>query len=341
MILFSGLIADVLNYLLIVQRSAEMNKESEIYLAGGCFWGMEKLMSSIPGVISVTSGYANGNKSDLTYREVCSGTTHAREAVHVLFDREKVSLETLLYAFFAVIDPSARNRQGNDVGEQYQTGVYYENEEDARICEKVFRTVRDREPVSFTELKPIESFCEAEDYHQRYLEKNPGGYCHISPKKIREAAGIRIDAAGYTKPSDEEIRKTLTPEQYHVTQEEGTEPAFSHPYGQQDKKGLYVDVVTGEPLFTSMDKYRSSCGWPAFSKPIDENVLVQHEDRSCCLLRTEIKSRVGGSHLGHVFYDDPEAPGGTHYCIDGASIRFVPFEKMEEEGYGDLKELFR
>ena len=141
--------------------------------------------------------------------------------------------------------------------------------------------------------------------------------------------------------SDEEWRKILTPEQYHVTQEEGTEPAYSHPYRQQDKKGIYVDVVTGEPLFTSMDKYRSSCGWPAFSKPIDENVLVQHEDRSCGMLRTEIKSRVGGSHLGHVFYDDPESPDGTHYCIDGSSLRFIPLDKMKQEGYGDLEDLLK
>ena len=318
---------------------SEINHHSVICLAGGCFWGMEELMSSMPGVISVTSGYANGNKPDLTYREVCSGTTHAREAVRVCYDREKVSLETLLYAFFSVIDPSQRNRQGNDFGEQYQSGVYYENEEDARICEKVFRTERDQEPRFFTELGPLKSFCEAEEYHQKYLEKNPGGYCHISLRKIQEVAQVRIDAAKYSKPPEEEIRKKLTPEQYQVTQEAGTEPPFSHPYLDEEKKGIYVDIVTGEPLFSSGDKYRSSCGWPAFSKPIDENVLVRHEDTSFGMLRTEVRSRVGASHLGHVFYDDPESPNGTHYCIDGAAVRFIPLEDMEKEGYGDLIEL--
>jgi peptide methionine sulfoxide reductase msrA/msrB len=313
--------------------------QAVIYVAGGCFWGTEKLMSSVPGVIDAVSGYANGNVENPTYEQVCMGGTHFRETVRVVYDPAKVSLETLLYAFFSSVDTTARERQGNDVGEQYQSGVYYTDEQSAAVVNKVAESVKARGKSFYTEIKPLENFYPAEDYHQDYLVKNPDGYCHITPAEIRQVSGIKVDAADYTRPDDAQIKAMLQPEQYEVTQQEGTEPAFDNAYWDFHGKGIYVDVVTGEPLFTSTDKYDSSCGWPAFDKPIDENVIVKSEDTSFGMTRTEVKSRVGASHLGHVFMNDDESPTGTHYCIDSAALRFVPYEKMDEEGYGALKSL--
>ena len=281
--------------------------ENVIYLAGGCFWGMEQLMQSIPGVIDAESGYANGTcEADADYKTVCKGETGFRETVRVEYDPEQVSLDALLLAYFYVIDPTVQNRQGNDRGSQYQTGVYFP----------------------------------AEEYHQNYLEKNPNGYCHIPRAEMELFSRLRIDPGDYQKPAAESIRDKLTAEQYRVTQESGTERAFTGEFWDKFEKGIYVDVVTGEPLFSSTDKYESGCGWPAFTKPIEEPAVVELEDLSHGMRRTEVRSRAGDSHLGHVFTGDPESPNGVRYCINSAALRFVPYAKMKAEGYGYLLYLF-
>lgn len=315
--------------------------EHVIYLAGGCFWGIESLMQSIPGVLDATSGYANGTGAeDADYRTVCTGTTGFRETVQVTYDPDQVSLDALLLAYFYVIDPTVENRQGNDRGTQYQTGVYYTNEAARETVERIAAIERGRSEKFMVEIGPLVNFYPAEEYHQDYLEKNPGGYCHIPRDEIALFSQLRIDPGDYRKPAAETIRDKLTAEQYRVTQQSGTESPFLNEFWDKFEKGIYVDVVTGEPLFSSTDKFASGCGWPAFTKPIEAPAVVELEDNSHGMHRTEVRSRAGDSHLGHVFTDDPESPNGVRYCINSASLRFVPYAKMEAEGYGYLLPLF-
>ena len=316
-------------------------KKNVIYMAGGCFWGMEQLMQSIPGVIDVESGYANGSCSkDANYKTVCGGNTGFRETVKVEYDPEKVSLDALLLAYFYVIDPTVENQQGNDRGTQYQTGLYYTDDESKDTVERVAEIERGRSEKFFVEIGPLKNYYPAEEYHQDYLEKNPGGYCHIPKEEIELFSKLSIDPGDYKKPAAESIRDKLTEEQYRVTQESGTEIAFTGEFWDKFEKGIYVDVVTGEPLFSSTDKFESGCGWPAFTKPIEAPAVVERDDSSYGMNRTEVRSRAGDSHLGHVFENDPESPNGVRYCINSASLRFVPYEKMESEGYGYLLDIF-
>ena len=315
--------------------------ENVIYLAGGCFWGIEALMQSIPGVIDAQSGYANGTgQADANYPTVCAGNTGFRETVRVEYDPEQVSLDALLLAYFYVIDPTVENRQGNDIGSQYQTGVYYTNDEARETVERIADMERSRSRAFFVEIGPLVNFYPAEDYHQDYLEKNPDGYCHIPLEEMKLFSQLRIDPGDYQKPAAETIRDKLTAEQYHVTQESGTERPFANEFWNRFEKGIYVDVVTGEPLFSSTDKFESGCGWPAFSKPIEQPAVVELPDDSHGMHRTEVRSLAGDSHLGHMFTGDPESPNGVRYCINSASLRFIPYAKMEAEGYGYLLDLF-
>ena len=315
--------------------------ENVIYLAGGCFWGIEHLMASIPGVIDAESGYANGrNPEDANYQTICSGDTGFRETVRVEYDPGQVSLDALLMAYFYVIDPTVQNRQGNDIGTQYQTGVYYTNDAAKETVERIAAIERSRSPEFHVEIGPLLNYYPAEEYHQNYLANNPYGYCHIPMEEIRLFSSLRIDPGDYQKPAEEAIRDKLTAEQYYVTQESGTEYAFHNEFWNQFEKGIYVDIVTGEPLFSSTDKFESSCGWPAFSKPIEEPSIVEILDTSHGMIRTEVRSRAGNSHLGHVFENDPESPNGVRYCINSASLRFIPYAHMEAEGYWYLKDLF-
>jgi len=315
--------------------------ENVIYLAGGCFWGIEHLMASIPGVIDAQSGYANGrNPEEANYQAVCSGDTGFRETVRVEYDPAQVSLDALLMAYFYVIDPTVQNRQGNDTGTQYQTGVYYTNDAAKETVERIAAIERSRNPVFHVEIGPLKNYYPAEEYHQNYLANNPFGYCHIPMEEIRLFSTLRIDPGDYQKPAEEAIRDKLTAEQYYVTQKSGTEYAFRNEFWNQFEKGIYVDIVTGEPLFSSSDKFESSCGWPAFSKPIEKPAVIELIDASHGMLRTEVRSRAGNSHLGHVFENDPESPNGVRYCINSASLRFIPYAHMEAEGYGYLMDIF-
>ncbi len=316
-------------------------KEGVIYLAGGCFWGTELLMQSMNGVIDVKSGYANGTcREDANYKSVCTGKTGFRETVRVEYDPEKISLDAILLAYFYVIDPTVRNRQGNDVGTQYQTGIYYTNDKAKETVERIAEIEKSRRKKFEVEISPLYNFYMAEEYHQDYLIKNPKGYCHIPRTEIELFSKLKIDPGDYTKPSTEVIREKLTDEQYRVTQQNGTERPFRNEFWNKFEKGIYVDIVTGEPLFSSTDKFESGCGWPAFSKPIEAPAVVEVEDNSYGMRRTEVRSRAGNSHLGHVFKGDSESPNGTRYCINSAALRFVPYGKMEQEGYGYLLYLF-
>jgi peptide methionine sulfoxide reductase msrA/msrB len=324
----------------IDQKYVKKEGVEVIYLAGGCFWGVEKLVQSIPGVIEGTSGYANGNTDSPTYQQVCNGDTGFRETVRVEYNPNVVSLETILYAYFSVIDPTSVNRQGNDIGTQYQTGIYYADDRSMEIVKTVVETEKARTDKFNVEVKPLDNFYEAEEYHQNYLDKNPTGYCHISKHEFKRVQELVVDASKYKKPSGTELNSKLTELEYNVTQKAATEKPYSHEYDELFKEGIYVDIVTGEPLFSSKDKYDSGCGWPAFTKVIDQNTVVEKTDTSHGMVRTEVVSRVGNSHLGHKFKYDSTSPNGIRYCINGSSLRFIAKEDMEKEGYGDLLDIF-
>ncbi len=316
----------------------------EIWLAGGCFWGVEAYFARVYGVADAASGYANGSTEKPSYEDVIDGSGHA-ETVRVSYDPKRVSLEKLLGLFFKIIDPTSLNKQGNDRGKQYRTGIYYKDPADLAVAEAVMKAERGQwsKPI-VTELLPLKQFALAEDYHQDYLEKNPNGYCHTDFSSLTNASvppsKVKVDPSKYRKPDDATLRKTLTPAQYAVTQEEDTERAFGNEYWDNYVPGLYVDVVTGEPLFTSNEKYDSACGWPSFTRPIVPEVTKYHSDTRYGMSRIEVRSRVGDSHLGHVFDDGPKDRGGKRYCINSAAIRFVPVDKLAAEGYAEYRPLF-
>jgi len=305
---------------------------AEIYLAGGCFWGLEDYFSRIEGVKKTTVGYANGQVESTNY-QLIHQTDHA-ETVHLIYDEKRVSLREILLYYFRVIDPLSVNKQGNDVGRQYRTGVYYTNQADKAVIEQVFAEQEKQLGQKIAvELEPLRHYVLAEDYHQDYLKKNPGGYCHIN---VNDAYQPLVDPGQYEKPTDAELKEQLTQEQYQVTQHSATERPFHNAYNATFEEGIYVDVTTGEPLFFAGDKFESGCGWPSFSRPIAREVLRYYEDKSHGMERIEVRSRSGNAHLGHVFTDGPESAGGLRYCINSAALRFIPKEKMEAEGYAYL-----
>lgn len=321
------------------EASAERTGAREIYLAGGCFWGVEEFFSRVRGVVETTAGYANGATDAPTYEEVCTGRTGHAETVRVVYDPSEVSLAVLADLYFTIIDPTSVNRQGNDIGTQYRTGMYYTDAADEPVLAEAMRRVESAigAPLA-VELMPLANFSPAEEHHQDYLKKNPGGYCHISFDSLSDVPRPSI-ARSWTRPSDEDLRASLTPMQWAVTQEAATERAFTGELWDHHERGIYVDVATGEPLFTSSAKYDSGCGWPSFVEPIVPSVISERVDTSHGMVRTEVRSRGGGSHLGHVFEDGPRDRGGLRYCINSAALRFIPYAAMDREGYGDLKDL--
>ncbi|MDD4844647.1 MAG: peptide-methionine (R)-S-oxide reductase MsrB [Anaerotignum sp.] len=318
--------------------------QETIYLAGGCFWGTEKYMESINGVLSTRVGYALGEKEGkmpkvhetITYEQVCAGIGYA-EAVEVIFDTEKISLSQILKEYAYTIDPTSLGRQGMDIGVQYRTGIYYTNETQAPIITTFLQQLQQEYPHPIVvENLPLLQFIKAEEYHQKYLTKNPNGYCHINFAKIAKKKQSFINENNYSKPEKNVLKERLTPLQYAVTQENETEPPFSNEFWQTQEEGIYVDITTGEPLFTSKDKFQSACGWPAFAKPLDPNTVLEYDDLSHNMLRTEVRSRAGNAHLGHIFTDGPTELGGMRYCINSAALRFIPKKDMEHEGYREF-----
>lgn len=309
----------------------------EIYFAGGCFWGVEEYFSRIPGVFDATSGYANGKVENPTYEQVCSDNTGFAETVRVKYDPAVISLRLLTEQYFRIIDPTTVNQQGNDRGSQYRTGIYYTDDSDRTTLQGVWDSVQTEngKPLQ-VELTRLVNFYPAEDYHQDYLQKNPGGYCHIDFSSLNRLE-VRADGTVGVKPDEAKLRQSLTAEQFNVTQNAATEAPFTGEYWDNHEPGIYVDVATGEPLFTSADKFDSGCGWPSFTKPLDPGAVTEHKDDSHGMERIEVKSREGGSHLGHVFSDGPADKGGLRYCINSASLRFIPYDQMDAEGYGAYK----
>ena len=325
-------------------KDYDISASKVIYLAGGCFWGLEAYMQKLNGVEDAISGYANGKTENPSYYDL--KTSGHAETVKVIYNPLIISLEDILAHYLRVVNPVSINKQGNDVGTQYRTGIYYTDEADKAIIENILakeQTKHDK-PIAI-EVEPLKQFYDAEEYHQDYLEKNPGGYCHIdlslADKPLDKDEEPVIDSSRYIKPSDEELKKNLTDIQYDVTQNSATERAFSHEYHDSFKRGIYVDITTKEPLFSSTDKFESGCGWPSFSKPISKDVVKYFEDNSHFMHRTEVRSRSGNAHLGHVFNDGPKELGGQRYCINGASLEFIPYDEMDEKGYGYLKYLVK
>jgi peptide methionine sulfoxide reductase msrA/msrB len=288
-------------------------KQQVIYLAGGCFWGVEAFISRLKGVNSTEVGYANGFDLAPTYEKVCTGKTGHAETVKVTYNPEIISLDDILENFFKIIDPYAKNRQGPDIGTQYRTGIYWQEESQKAI---VIDFLRKKQKLSskriVTEAHQIHNFYPAEGYHQKYLERNPQGYCHVDLSSI-----------------DNEEFDHLTREEYEITQLAMTEPPFSGKYDDFFEDGVYVDVVDGEVLFSSDDKFDSGCGWPAFSKPISESAITKHRDFSHGSTRIEVRSAKSNSHLGHLFHD---GPGGTpRYCINSAALKFIPRDELKND----------
>ncbi|MDA3056920.1 peptide-methionine (R)-S-oxide reductase MsrB [Campylobacter sp. VBCF_05 NA6] len=304
----------------------------EIYLAGGCFWGMEGYFRRVKGVASSEVGYANGNSEKTDYYSL-KNTGHA-ETLKIKFDENVVAFAEILEHFFRVIDPVSVDKQGNDVGRQYRTGIYYTNESDKEFLQNfiALKQKKYKEKIA-VEVAVLKNYARAEEYHQNYLGKNPNGYCHID---LNLASKPLYDESRFALPSPEEMKENLTPLQFSVTQEKATERPYTSEFDKLDAKGIYIDVVTKKPLFSSTDKFDAGCGWPSFSKPITTDALDYARDTSHGMVRTEVSSRLGGAHLGHVFEDGIKEKGGLRYCINGASLEFIPLEKMSERGYAEF-----
>ncbi len=318
------------------EMMAKENKRRQIYLAGGCFWGTEHFLKQIGGVVNTEVGYANGKTSNPDYKAVSTGRTGFAETVKVEYDSEQIDLSKLLELFFKTIDPTSINRQGNDIGTQYRTGIYYTDKADEPIVKAaVERLAKMYSKPVVVEHKMLGNYYVAEEYHQEYLDKHPGGYCHIPQAlfKMAKEANPVSSRQTYKRADDAELKKKLSPIQYEVTQKNATERPFKNEYWNEFREGIYVDITTGEPLFVSTDKFESGCGWPSFSKPIDKSLVSEKTDKTHGMIRTEIRSKTGDAHLGHVFNDGPKDKGGLRYCINSAALRFIPKEEMKKGEY--------
>lgn len=302
----------------------------EIYLAGGCFWGTQAYFKEIAGVLATSVGYANGTSTQAAY-ETIAQTNHA-ETVQIQYDPAIVGLSFLLSMYYKIIEPTSINKQGNDIGAQYRTGIYYTDAQDLPVIKASISALQQELSGKVAiEVAPLAHFVPAEAYHQDYLQHHPNGYCHIG------SAAFSAAKAALPVPA---LRQTLTELQYQVTQHAATEPPFQNKYWDFEEEGIYLDIVTGEPLFSSTDKFPCHAGWAAFAKPLAAHLLTEHQDNSYGMQRVEVKSTHGNSHLGHVFEDGPAERGGLRYCINSASLKFVPKEDLEKLGFAQYLSIF-
>lgn len=321
---------------------------SKAYFAGGCFWCMEGIFEAQEWVGESVVWYIGGSSSDANYSSVSSGNTQHREAVRVAYNPAIISYEKLVELFWTQIDPTDPNGQFADQGFHYTTAIYYWDENEKILAEQSKQTLQDSskfEKDIVTKILPVSEFFEAESYHQDYYKKSSfryNIYAKWSGRKwfIEQNWAERIGELVEQTYGEAALRENLTPLQYAVTQQDATEPAFDNEYWDNKQAWIYVDVIDGTPLYSSVDKYDSGTGWPSFSRAIVAENVFTRTDRKLFIPRTEARSSSSDAHLGHIFSDWPKEQWGLRHCINSASLRFVPAGELEAEGYSEYLELF-